>query len=129
MRDIGVVKGECISTTGPRLVYNGVELVQSQLADLKNTGGTFIVEDADNLANGNYRSIMDFIFTEMKRLIGTVVFIFAGGNNLLENFIEHDPGLQNQLPFSFQLPDFTEGELLQILELSLQKKIFQLYNR
>lgn len=112
-------------TTGPRLAFDGIGLVMWHLSELRRKGGgTFIVDDADYLVNNEEcAAVVDFLSSEMKLAKGTTVFIFAGANNLLQNIVPYNPGVQDQFPYCFRFPDFTEWELLALL----QKLIFDKY--
>lgn len=58
----------------------------------------------------------------MENNIGTIVFILAGYNKEMEKFFEHNPGLQSRVPFQLQFADYTDEELLQMMEASITRR-------
>lgn len=48
--------------------------------------------------------------------MGTIVFILAGYNKQMEKFFEHNPGLPSRVPYQFQFADYTDEELISMLE-------------
>ncbi|KZT25319.1 P-loop containing nucleoside triphosphate hydrolase protein [Neolentinus lepideus HHB14362 ss-1] len=54
--------------------------------------------------------------------IGKVVFIFAGYQRDMEKFFQHNPGLQGLIPYTLYFHDFSDAELLQMLEEQVRTK-------
>ena len=61
----------------------------------------------------------------MENRVGTIVFIFAGYNKEMEKFFEHNPGLKSRVPYDLQFKDYTDAELLIMLEGLIKKKFAQ----
>ncbi|KAF9042770.1 P-loop containing nucleoside triphosphate hydrolase protein [Hymenopellis radicata] len=53
---------------------------------------------------------------------GKIIFIFAGYNKQMETFFEHNPGLPSRVPNSLQFEDYTDVELLKILESRIHRR-------
>lgn len=52
----------------------------------------------------------------MENRVGTLVFILAGYNKQMEKFFEHNPGLPSRVPYQLQFADYTDQELMSMLE-------------
>ena len=88
-------------------------------------GGAFFIDEAYQLtASHNYggASVLDYLLTEMENNVGKIVFIVAGYNREMEKFFEHNPGLTSRVPYSLQFKDYTDDELLCILQRLIQVK-------
>jgi hypothetical protein len=51
-----------------------------------------------------------------------VVFVLAGYSKQMESFFGHNPGLPSRFPIEMKFADYTDEELLHILELKIYKK-------
>jgi hypothetical protein len=58
----------------------------------------------------------------MENNVGKIVFIVAGYNREMEKFLEHNPGLTSRVPFTLQFDDYTDEELMDMLENMLHKR-------
>ncbi|KAJ7170685.1 P-loop containing nucleoside triphosphate hydrolase protein [Mycena crocata] len=127
LASVGVLPGsEFIETTGSRLSNEGVSGVKKMLEGVLNAGGgTIFVDEAYQLtAPQNYQGpqVLDFLLAEMENNVGTTVFIFAGYEKEMETFFEHNPGLTSRVPYQLKFADYTDGELLGMLEQLAKKK-------
>jgi hypothetical protein len=58
----------------------------------------------------------------MENHIGSIIFIFAGYNKEMEKFFEHNPGLKSRIPYSLQFDDYSDEELMDMLESIVYKR-------
>jgi Cdc6-like AAA superfamily ATPase len=116
---------EFIETTGSRLAHEGVAEVKKHLGILENSdGGVYFIDEAYQLAEGhNYggKTVLDFILAEIENLVGKVVFVFAGYRKEMEKFFEHNPGFRSRIPYTLHFEDYTDTELLQMLQYQMNQ--------
>lgn len=116
---------EFIETTGSHLAHGGVSEVKKHLEILeKSQGGVYFIDEAYQLTEGHNfggKTVLDYLLTEIENLVGKVVFVFAGYRKQMEKFFEHNPGLQSRLPYTLHFKDYTDAELLQMLQYQIQK--------
>lgn len=99
---------EFVETTGSRLANEGVAGIKKhQLTGEYNFQGS---------------QVLDFMLAEMENHIGTIVFIFAGYDEEMEKFFEHNPGLTSRVPYKLHFADYSDGELLSMLDQLIRKK-------
>lgn len=92
---------------------------------LSKGGGTFFIDEAYQLvgpSNASGSQVLDFLLAEMENHIGKLIFIFAGYNKEMEKFFEHNPGLISRVPYRLQFHDYTDQELLDMLNNLVLKK-------
>jgi Cdc6-like AAA superfamily ATPase len=92
---------------------------------LNEGGGVLFIDEAYQLTSGNNPgggAVLDYLLTEVENLKGKVVFVLAGYNKQMESFFAHNPGLPSRFPVDMAFADYTDEELLRILELKMNKK-------
>ncbi|KAJ7707709.1 P-loop containing nucleoside triphosphate hydrolase protein [Mycena rosella] len=126
LASVGVIPGTAfVETTGSRLSHEGVKGIQDHIAAVEKAGGGAIfVDEAYQLTSdyGQGKQVLDFLLGEMENKVGVIVFIFAGYKKELERFFEHNPGLVSRVPYNLHFADYTDDELLSILEQLIWKK-------
>lgn len=99
--------------------------VKNHLKTLENAdGGIYFIDEAYQLAEGhNYggKTVLDFLLAEIENLTGKVVFLFAGYRKQMEKFFEHNPGFSSRIPYTLQFADYTDDELLAMLQYQMGK--------
>jgi Cdc6-like AAA superfamily ATPase len=114
-----------IETTGSKVAHGGISEVKKHLEQLENSdGGVFFIDEAYQLTEGhNYggKAVLDYLLAEIENLAGKVVFIFAGYRKQMEKFFEHNPGLSSRIPLQVNFEDYTDSELLMMLQLQMKK--------
>lgn len=114
-----------METTGSRLAHGGVTEVKGHLKTLENAqGGVYFIDEAYQLAEGhNYggKTVLDFLLAEIENLVGKVVFVFAGYQKQMEKFFEHNPGFSSRIPYHLFFDDYTDQELLTMLQHQMGK--------
>ena len=109
-----------LETTGSKLSFEGVQGAQKLIDDaLKVGGGAIFIDEAYQLVSEHDQSgkqVLDFLLVEMENRVGTLVFIVAGYSKQMEKFFEHNPGLPSRVPHQLTFADYTDKELLSMLE-------------
>lgn len=123
---IKVLSGDgFIETTGSHLAHEGIAQVKKHLEQLKSLeGGVYFIDEAYQLAEGhNYggKTVLDYLLTEIENLTGRVVFVFAGYRKQMEKFFEHNPGLPSRIPYVFHFEDYSDAELLRMLQFQMNQ--------
>ncbi|KAF8129487.1 P-loop containing nucleoside triphosphate hydrolase protein [Boletus edulis] len=109
-----------LETTGSKLSTEGVPGAQKLIDDaLKVGGGAIFIDEAYQLVSEHDQSgrqVLDFLLAEMENRVGTLVFILAGYSQQMEKFFAHNPGLPSRVPHQLTFEDYTDKELLSMLE-------------
>ena len=80
-------------------------------------GGAIFIDEAYQLTSDKSgEQVLDFLLAEMENRVGTLIFILAGYNKEMEKFFEHNPGLPSRVPYRLQFADYTDAELMTMLE-------------
>ncbi|KAL4068441.1 P-loop containing nucleoside triphosphate hydrolase protein [Scleroderma yunnanense] len=127
LESIQVLPGDAfLETTGSSLANDGVggakKLIDKALSV---GGGAIFIDEAYQLVSeydNSGRPVLDFLLAEMENRVGTLVFILAGYNKEMEKFFEHNPGIPSRVPYSLQFADYTDAELLTMLEDLVHKR-------
>ena len=123
-----VIQSEAFEeTTGSKLATNGVLQAQKHIDALVNrSGGVMFVDEAYQLTNGTSaggKSVLDFLLTEIENRRGVIVFVFAGYKQPMEAFFGYNPGIRSRIPHVFDFLDYSQTDLLKMLQ-DLFKKRF-----
>ncbi|KAI6157079.1 P-loop containing nucleoside triphosphate hydrolase protein [Pisolithus tinctorius] len=121
LESVQVLPGDAfLETTGSSLANDGVSGAKKLVDDvLKAGGGAIFIDEAYQLVSDydqSGRPVLDFLLAEMENRVGTLVFILAGYTKDMEKFFEHNPGIPSRVPYSLQFADYTDAELLTMLE-------------
>ncbi|KAF8417347.1 P-loop containing nucleoside triphosphate hydrolase protein [Tirmania nivea] len=114
--------------TGALLTHGGIDGAQKCIDELRNKGGgALFIDEAYQLTRKNSAGtggspVLDFLLGEMEKFIGEIVVIVAGYRREMEEFFEHNPGLNSRFPYSLTLRDYTNEELEWILRGLVQEK-------
>jgi Cdc6-like AAA superfamily ATPase len=87
-------------------------------------GGVYFIDEAYQLAephNHGGKTVLDFLLAEIENLVGQTVFVFAGYRKQMEKFFEHNPGLSSRIPYTLHFEDYTDAELLKMLQYNIDK--------
>ncbi|KAG5917001.1 hypothetical protein E4U61_003126 [Claviceps capensis] len=124
LTSMGVVAGSRFEeTTGSKLANLGVAGCQ-KLVDsmLEAGGGVVFIDEAYQLSSGNAqggKAVLDFLLAEVENLTGKVCFVLAGYARQMESFFSHNPGFPSRFPLEMKFEDYTDDELLRIMERQL----------
>ncbi|KAH7141426.1 P-loop containing nucleoside triphosphate hydrolase protein [Dactylonectria estremocensis] len=124
---VGVISGDTFEeTTGSKLASKGVPGCEKLLEDIKNNGGgVLFIDEAYQLSSGNNQggaAVLDFLLAEVENLRGKVIFILAGYSKQMESFFAHNPGFTSRFPIEMKFDDYSDDELLSILQLQIDRK-------
>ena len=64
---------------------------------------------------------MEFLLAEIENLVGHTIFVFAGYRKQMEKFFESNPGLSSRIPYTLHFEDYTDAELLSMLQFNMDK--------
>ncbi|CAM1502642.1 Fc.00g074180.m01.CDS01 [Cosmosporella sp. VM-42] len=124
---VGAIAGSAFEeTTGSKLASDGVKGCEKLLEDIKNDGGgVLFIDEAYQLSSGNSaggKAVLDYLLAEVENLRGKVVFVLAGYSKQMESFFAHNPGFPSRFPITMKFEDYTDVELLNILQLQVHQK-------
>ncbi|KAI3340053.1 P-loop containing nucleoside triphosphate hydrolase protein [Ustulina deusta] len=117
--------------TGARLVSGGVQVCGSRLDNLETTGGVFLVEEAHQMVSkdgGSGGSVIDYLLSEVEKLKGRVVFLFAGHGKQMETFCVYNAAFPSLIPTSINFPDYFDHELHLLLVYEAKRRFKQNVN-
>ena len=122
-----MIPGSCFKeNTGAGLANIGVSGCKALIDEILNEGGgVLFIDEAYQLTSGNSTgggAVLDYLLAEVENRRGKVVFVLAGYNKQMESFFAHNPGLPSRFPVNMPFADYTDDELLRILELKINKK-------
>ncbi|KAK0705676.1 P-loop containing nucleoside triphosphate hydrolase protein [Lasiosphaeris hirsuta] len=127
LTEVGVIPGKRFEeTAGAALTNKGVSGCKDLIDNILNDGGgVLFIDEAYQLTSGNSPGgggVLDYLLAEVENLKGKVVFVLAGYNKQMESFFAHNPGLPSRFPVQMSFGDYTDDELLSILEMKINKK-------
>jgi hypothetical protein len=70
------------------------------------------IDDAHQITE--FTSFFQHLLSEIEKYEGVIVFVFAGYNDEMENFLGFNPSVRNRIPNSIQFKDYENDELLKI---------------
>ncbi|MDN5347727.1 MAG: stage sporulation protein [Clostridia bacterium] len=96
----------------------------------KSLGGVLFIDEAYSLARGGEkdfgREAIDVLVKGMEDHRNNLILILAGYREEMEYFLETNPGLRSRFPIHLDFPDYTVTELLEIAQLMLSERQYQL---
>jgi stage V sporulation protein K len=96
----------------------------------KALGGILFIDEAYSLARGGEKDFgkeaIDALVKGMEDHRDNLILILAGYQDEMDWFIESNPGLRSRFPVHLTFPDYSSQELLEIADLMLKKKQYEL---
>ncbi|MBM7624119.1 AAA family ATPase [Sporohalobacter salinus] len=93
-------------------------------------GGILFIDEAYSLARGGVRDFgkesIDALVKGMEDNRDDLVIILAGYPQEMENFLNTNPGLSSRFPIKVHFEDYTLDELIEIAELMLEEREYEL---
>ncbi|KAM5356653.1 hypothetical protein ACJ41O_003299 [Fusarium nematophilum] len=127
LTSVGAIAGSAFEeVTGSKLANMGVSGCEKLLEKIMNDGGgVMFMDEAYQLSSGNSpggKAVLDYLLAEVENLRGKVVFILAGYSREMESFFAHNPGIPSRFPVEMKFDDYTDDELLRILQVQVHRK-------
>ncbi|KAI8713538.1 hypothetical protein NCS52_01298500 [Fusarium sp. LHS14.1] len=127
LTSVGAIAGKCFEeVTGSKLANMGVSGCEQLLEKIMNNGGgVMFIDEAYQLTSGNSpggKAVLDFLLAEVENQRGKVVFVLAGYSKDMESFFAHNLGIPSRFPIEMKFEDYTDEELLSILQLQTHRK-------
>ncbi len=126
-KEIGALsKGQLVEVDRSGLVagFVGQTALRTQEKIQEAMGGVLFIDEAYTLAkegNDFGQEAIDTILKAMEDHRDDLVVIVAGYTDLMEKFINSNPGLKSRFNKYFEFPDYTADELFSIFELQCAK--------
>ncbi|KAF5657235.1 DNA dependent ATPase DNA helicase B [Fusarium heterosporum] len=127
LTSVGAIAGSLFKeVTGSKLANMGVAGCEKLLEEINdNGGGCVFIDEAYQLTSGNSpggKAVLDFLLAEVENQRGKIVFVLAGYSKEMESFFSHNPGIPSRFPIEMKFEDYTDDELLRILQLQIHQK-------
>ncbi|KAG5662550.1 hypothetical protein KAF25_004968 [Fusarium avenaceum] len=127
LTSVGAIAGSLFKeVTGSKLANMGVAGCEKLLEEVNNGGGGCVfIDEAYQLTSGNSpggKAVLDFLLAEVENQRGKIVFVLAGYSKEMESFFSHNPGIPSRFPIEMKFEDYTDEELLRILQLQIHRK-------
>ena len=130
---IGVLsKGQLVEVDRSGLVagYVGQTALKTQEVVKSALGGVLFIDEAYSLASGGEqdfgREAIETILKSMEDNRDNLVVIVAGYDELMEKFINSNPGLQSRFNRYFHFPDYNGDELYSMFIMRCEKNSYEL---
>jgi len=96
----------------------------------KSLGGILFIDEAYSLARGGEKDFgkeaIDALVKAMEDHKDNLILILAGYKQEMNDFIKTNPGLRSRFPIHISFPDYSVNELLQIADLMLKVRQYEL---
>jgi len=132
-KEINVLsKGHLIEAERADLVgeYIGHTAQKTREQLKKAYGGILFIDEAYSLARGGEKDFgkeaIDTLVKAMEDQKDNLILILAGYKKEMDEFIKTNPGLKSRFPIYIVFPDYTIRELLQIADLMLGQRQYEL---
>ena len=132
-KEMGVLtKGHLIEIERADLVgeYIGHTAQKTREQLKKAIGGILFIDEAYALARGGEKDFgkeaIDTMVKTMEDNKSDLILILAGYQKEMTQFLKTNPGLQSRFPIHIDFPDYSISELLEIADLMLIKREYQL---
>ncbi len=122
-KSLGLVsKGQLVETDRSGLVagYVGQTAIKTREVIDSAIGGVLFIDEAYTLANGTANDFgqeaIDTLLKAMEDLRDDLVVIVAGYNELMENFIHSNPGLESRFNRYIHFDDYSSDQIISIIQ-------------
>ncbi len=133
LREMGVLeKGHVIEVERADLVgeYIGHTAHKTRESLKKALGGVLFIDEAYSLARGGEKDFgkeaIDAMVKTMEDHKDNLILILAGYKSEMKWFLDSNPGLKSRFPIHIDFPDYTTEELIEIAELMLSQRQYQM---
>lgn len=132
-KEMGILdKGHVVEVERADLVgeYIGHTAHKTREQLKKSLGGVLFIDEAYSLARGGEKDFgkeaIDTLVKNMEEYKDNLILILAGYKREMEWFLETNPGLRSRFPIIIDFPNYTVQELMDIADLMLTKRQYQL---
>lgn len=132
-RSLGILsKGQLVEVDRGGLVagYVGQTAIKTSEAIQKAMGGVLFIDEAYALTNrgGNDygQEAVDTLLKAMEDHREDLIVIVAGYSELMEEFVESNPGLESRFNRFMHFPDYTVVQMMDIFEMRCEKSGYEL---
>lgn len=132
-KEMGVLpKGHLVEVERADLVGEYIGHTAQKTRDMmkKALGGVMFIDEAYSLARGGEKDFgkesIDALVKGMEDHKDNLIIILAGYQDEMDFFVESNPGLRSRFPIQLAFPNYNIQELLEIADLMLQKRQYQL---
>jgi SpoVK/Ycf46/Vps4 family AAA+-type ATPase len=131
-RDIGVLsKGQLVEVDRSGLVagYVGQTAIKTREKIEEAKGGILFIDEAYTLSRGENdfgQEAIDTVLKAMEDMRDDFIVIVAGYTELMEGFIDSNPGLESRFNKYIFFPDYTADELIRIFSSMCKKYGYEL---
>lgn len=132
-KEMGILeKGHVIEVERADLVgeYIGHTAHKTREQLKRAVGGVLFIDEAYSLARGGDKDFgkeaIDTMVRNMEEYKDNLILILAGYKQEMTWFLETNPGLRSRFPIQIDFPDYTVPELMEIADLMLKKRQYQL---
>lgn len=134
LKAMGVLEnGHVIEVDRAGLVgqYIGETAIKTDKIISEALGGILFIDEAYSLKKANTSSdfgqeAIDILLKRMEDFNGKFIVIAAGYPELMNEFIESNPGLKSRFTHTFYFDDYTPAQLIQIFKLFASKEEYEL---
>ncbi|MEM7340775.1 MAG: AAA family ATPase [Actinomycetota bacterium] len=123
-RSLGVVeKGHLVEVDRSGLVVGYIGQTATKVGEVfeRADGGVLLIDEAYSLTRGGDRDFgreaIDAVVKQVEDRRDSMVVILAGYPNEMAELVATNPGFQSRFPKTIEFPDYTDDELVAILEL------------
>jgi hypothetical protein len=132
-RSLGVVEtGQLVEVDRAGLVAGFVGQTATKVTEVfdKADGGVLLIDEAYSLTRGGEkdfgREAIDAVVKNVEDRRDTMVVILAGYPREMQELVATNPGFQSRFPKTIYFPDYSDGELVEILLLIAEKGTYEL---
>ncbi|MFD2612138.1 stage V sporulation protein K [Paenibacillus gansuensis] len=132
-QNMGVLtKGHLIEVERADLVGEYIGHTAQRTRDLvkRALGGILFIDEAYSLARGGEKDFgkeaIDTLVKAMEDHKNQFILILAGYSEEMNQFLQLNPGLPSRFPIQIDFPDYSVDQLLQICELMLKERDYQI---
>ena len=133
LNEMGVLSsGHLVECNRESLVGNVVGDTEKRTQDYikQATGGVLFIDEAyslmDKFSNDFGKRVIDTLMPVLMDTKCNMVVILAGYQDEMKKLLDSNPGLASRFPIKLHFPDYTEAELMQILQLYIDNHRYKM---
>ncbi len=122
-REKGILKsGSFVCTSGTELSISDAVIAAFQKAE----GGVLFIDEAYDL---KYQSPIATLIQKMEENRSSVIVIFAGYKDSMNDFLKKNEGLKSRIPYFIDFPDYSTDELCEIFKNMVSERGFEIEDK